>query len=93
MLPTEQRNPNTADIDRISTLEMVRRINDEDKKVALAVERELESIARAVDAAVCPPTYSVVAGMVMGVMAGGESAMFRASEGAEVYALAGREDM
>ena len=117
MLPTEQRNPNTADIDRISTLEMVRRINDEDKKVALAVERELESIARAVDAAYealrdggrliycgcgtsgrlgvldaaeCPPTYSVDPGMVMGVMAGGESAMFRAAEGAEDNAQAGR---
>ena len=38
------------DIDRLSTLEMVRRINDEDKKVALAVERELEPIAQAVDA-------------------------------------------
>ena len=49
-LPTEQRNPNTADIDRVSTLDMMRRINDEDKKVAFAVERELESIARAVDA-------------------------------------------
>lgn len=49
-LPTEQRNPNTADIDRVSTLEMVRRINDEDKKVAYAVERELENIAAAVDA-------------------------------------------
>lgn len=34
-LPTEQRNPNTADIDRVSTLEMVRRINDEDKKGGL----------------------------------------------------------
>ena len=45
-LPTEQRNPNTADIDRLSTLEMVRRINDEDKKVAFAVERELESVAQ-----------------------------------------------
>lgn len=50
-LPTEQRNPNTADIDRLSTLEMVRRINDEDKKVAFAVEKQLEPIAQAVDAA------------------------------------------
>lgn len=49
-LPTEQRNPNTSQIDRLSTLEMVRRINDEDKKVAFAVEKELDSIAAAVDA-------------------------------------------
>lgn len=119
-LPTEQRNPNTADIDRVSTLEIVRRINDEDKKVAYAVERELEPIAKAVDAiqdalrsggrliycgcgtsgrlgvldaAECPPTYSADPGMVMGVMAGGERAMFKAVEGAEDNAEAGREDM
>lgn len=49
-LPTEQRNPKTACIDRLSTLEMVRRINDEDKKVAYAVEKELDNIAEAVDA-------------------------------------------
>jgi len=49
-LPTEQQNPNTACIDRLSTLDMVRVINDEDKKVAFAVEKELVSIAAAVDA-------------------------------------------
>ena len=49
-LPTEERTPTAADIDRVSTLEMVRRINDEDKKVAYAVEQELENIAAAVDA-------------------------------------------
>lgn len=31
-LPTEQQNPNTACIDRLSTLDMVRVINDEDKR-------------------------------------------------------------
>lgn len=36
-------------IDSLSTLEMLRVINDEDKKVAYAVEKELENIARAVD--------------------------------------------
>lgn len=46
---TEYRNENTKDIDIISTLEMVRKINDEDKIVALAVEEELENIASAVD--------------------------------------------
>ena len=119
-LPTEQRNPNTENIDRLSTIDMVRRINDEDKKVAFAVERELDSIALAVDAiaealagggrliycgcgtsgrlgvldaAECPPTYSTDPEMVKGVMAGGESAMFRAAEGAEDNAEAGRKDM
>jgi len=46
---TEFRNENTKDIDIISTLEMVKKINEEDKIVALAVEEELENIAAAVD--------------------------------------------
>lgn len=50
MLPiTERENPKTADIDRISTLEAARLINDEDKLVAFAVERVLPEIAAAVD--------------------------------------------
>jgi N-acetylmuramic acid 6-phosphate etherase len=50
MLPiTEQENPNTANIDRVSTLEAIRLINDEDKKVALAVEKVLPEIAETVD--------------------------------------------
>ena len=48
-MATEQRNPNTMEIDTLSTLEMVRRINNEDKTVALAVERELPAIAEAID--------------------------------------------
>lgn len=46
---TEYRNENTKDIDIISTIEMVKRINDEDKIVAFAIEEELESIAKGVD--------------------------------------------
>jgi N-acetylmuramic acid 6-phosphate etherase len=46
---TEQENPRTAGIDRLSTLELVRVINDEDKSVALAVERILPEVARAID--------------------------------------------
>lgn len=50
MLPvTEQENPRTANIDEASTLDAVRLINDEDKLVALAVERVLPQIAEAVD--------------------------------------------
>lgn len=53
MLPiTEQTNPATASIDTVSTLEAVRLINDEDKLVALAVEKVLPEIARTVDAVV-----------------------------------------
>ena len=46
---TEARNPRTATIDALSSLEIVTLINDEDAKVALAVRRELPQIARAVD--------------------------------------------
>ncbi|MBL8181841.1 MAG: N-acetylmuramic acid 6-phosphate etherase [Blastocatellia bacterium] len=50
MLPiTEQENPATASIDRVSTLEAVRLINDEDKLVALAVEKVLPEIAEVID--------------------------------------------
>lgn len=50
MLPiTEQENPKTENIDRVSTLEAIRLINNEDKKVALAVEKVLPEIAQAVD--------------------------------------------
>lgn len=48
-LSTEGRNPNTMNIDRVSTLEMITMINEENKKIALAVERAKEDIARAVD--------------------------------------------
>lgn len=48
-LTTESRNQNTLDIDKISTIEMVKKINNEDKKVAEAVERELPQIAEAID--------------------------------------------
>lgn len=46
---TEYRNENTKDIDIISTVEMVKKMNEEDKIVALAVEEEVENIAEAVD--------------------------------------------
>ena len=47
-IATEQRNPRTTHIDELSTLEMVKLINDEDHRVAEAVARVLPEIARAV---------------------------------------------
>ncbi len=49
MTTTEQPNPNTSEIDRVSTLEALRIINAEDKKVAEAIEHVLPAIANAVD--------------------------------------------
>ena len=46
---TEFRNENTKDIDLLSTLDIVRKINEEDQIVARAVEDECANIARAVD--------------------------------------------
>jgi N-acetylmuramic acid 6-phosphate etherase len=50
MLPiTEQENPKTAAIDQASTLDALRLINDEDRLVALAVEKVLPQVAEATD--------------------------------------------
>ena len=48
-LITEQRNPNTMNIDRCSAKEIVKLINDEDKKVPFAIEACLPQIAQAVE--------------------------------------------
>lgn len=48
-LLTEQRNPASQRIDEVSTLEMLTIINQEDALIVPAIERELPSIARAVD--------------------------------------------
>lgn len=119
-LLSEMRNPRTFDIDLLPTADLVARINEEDKLVALAVERELPNIARAVDAIVaafrnggrliytgagtsgrlgvldaseCPPTFSVPPGMVVGLIAGGDTALRNAVEGAEDDRERGRADL
>lgn len=48
-LTTEQRNPHSMDIDARSTEEILKIINDEDKTVPYAVEKELSYIAQAVE--------------------------------------------
>lgn len=119
-IATEQRNEATMHIDKLSTVEMIRLINNEDKKVALAVEQETEDIAEAVDliadrmakggrliylgcgtsgrlgildAAECPPTYSTDPEQVIGLIAGGTEAIFKAVEGAEDSKELGVEDL
>jgi N-acetylmuramic acid 6-phosphate etherase len=49
---TEQRNAESRNLDRMTALEIVRLMNREDRKVAVAVGREIPAIARAVDAIV-----------------------------------------
>ena len=48
-IATEQRNPNTMNIDTLSTLDMVKLINREDHRVADAVGLVTDKIAQAVD--------------------------------------------
>ena len=49
---SEHRNAASKNLDRMTTQQIVRLMNREDKKVAAAVRRELPAIARAVDAIV-----------------------------------------
>jgi N-acetylmuramic acid 6-phosphate etherase len=51
-LLTESQNPASAEIDALPVIDMLRVINTADKEVAVAVERELPNIARAVEAIV-----------------------------------------
>jgi N-acetylmuramic acid 6-phosphate etherase len=119
-LLTEQPNPASAAIDTLPVEEILRIINAEDRKVALAVEREIPAIARAVDAITaafehggrlfyigagtsgrlgvldaseCPPTFSVPPEMVQGIIAGGETALSRATETTEDDPAIGVRDL
>src|SRR5882724_3224742 len=49
---TEQRNAASRNLDRMTAMEIVRLMNREDRKVAVAVGREIPAIARVVDAIV-----------------------------------------
>lgn len=48
-IDTEQVNPRTKEIDRATTMEIVRMINAEDQLVAEAVEKVLPQVAQAID--------------------------------------------
>ena len=107
---TESRNTNSTNLDTMTSLEIVKLMNEEDKSVASCVEKSLEDIARLIeetskalknagrliyigagtsgrlgvlDASECPPTFSVGYEKVIGLIAGGNSAMFKAVENSE----------
>lgn len=109
-LKTERRNPRTMNIDRLTTYEMMKLMNDESRVVYDAVDSQLDEISRAVDviaeslsagghliyvgagtsgrlgivdASECPPTFGTDPRTVRAIIAGGQSAMFRAGEGEE----------
>ena len=97
-------------LDKMSTLELLKGINAEDKKVSIAVENEIPAIERfidacflrmqnggrlffigagtsgrlgIVDASECPPTFGIDHGIVVGLIAGGDTAIRKAVEFAE----------
>lgn len=110
LILTERSNTNTFEIDLMGSYDIVKLINEEDKQVALAVEKELLTISLAVDliatkirtgghllyfgagtsgrlgvldASECPPTFGVDKTLVRGYIAGGDTALRNAVEGAE----------
>lgn len=120
MSRTEMRNPKTKYIDRASTAEMLRLINDENINSVKAVEAALTEIEEACDAAAesiamggrifyvgagtsgrlavtdaseCPPTFGVDYETVIAVIAGGQSAVFKAAENVEDSAELGKKDL
>jgi len=48
-LVTEQRNPRSRNLDRLTTKQILRLMNQEDRRVPIAVGREIPNITRAVD--------------------------------------------
>ena len=115
---TEQRNQNTYQIDELQTADVLKIINQEDKKVAESVNKIISKIKQVIDqiaprmkkggrlfyvgagtsgrlgildAVECKPTFSVSPERVVGILAGGEKAMFRSQEDIEDNAELGAE--
>ena len=120
MLKTEMRNPNTTHISEMETIDIMRAIQNENKRAVESLDAQLENIAAAtdaisermkkggrlfyigcgtsgrlgvLDASECPPTYGVPHGLVVGIIAGGDSALRKASEGTEDNLELGEADI
>lgn len=110
MKRTTESTSNYTSLEAMSTIDLLTNMNNEDKTVPLAVERELPAIEvfvnacydrmknggrlfyigagtsgrlGIVDASECPPTFGVEHGIVVGIIAGGDSAIRKAVEFAE----------
>jgi N-acetylmuramic acid 6-phosphate etherase len=109
-LLTEQVNPQSANLDQMSSLEIVEVFNQEDARtiaaiaaakvpLAMAIDRTADALRQGgrlfyigagtsgrlgvLDAAECPPTFCTPPAMVQGILAGGDAALVRSSEGLE----------
>ena len=110
MIKTTEQDSNHKHLDKMDTLSLLNGINQEDKKVSLAVEKVISKIETLVnviftrmaqggrlfyigagtsgrlgilDASECPPTFGVPNDLVIGIIAGGDSAIRKAVEFAE----------
>jgi len=87
MANTEKRNPKTTHIDKMTTMEMLQVINEENYNSVKAVEEELEHIAEAIDAI----TESMEKGgrlLYIGAGTSGRLAVVDASECPPTYGVA-----
>lgn len=108
--PTEQINPRTKKLDRLTPARLARVFNEEDFNAARAVKKAGKQIAATIvcaaqtyaskhkiifigagtsgrlgilEAVECVPTFGTKPGKIIGLIAGGEKAVFRSQEGAE----------
>lgn len=120
IVKTEARNSDSMKLDKLSTLEIIKLMNDEDKKVADAVRANDQIIADLsdevikafnkggrliyigagtsgrlgiLDASECPPTFGVGSDMVIGLISGGQDAVYVAKEGMEDNKAKAIEDL
>ena len=107
---TTEQSSQYDHLEKMNTRDLLHNINNEDKKVPLAVEKKLPEIEKLVevivskmknggrlfyigagtsgrlgvlDASECPPTFGVSDNMVIGLIAGGDTALRNAVENAE----------
>lgn len=108
--PTTEQSSNYNNLEKMSTLQLLTNINNEDKTVPNAIEKVIPTIEKLVDAiyskmkmggrlfyigagtsgrlgvldaSECPPTFGVPDNWVIGLIAGGDSALRKAIENAE----------
>jgi N-acetylmuramic acid 6-phosphate etherase len=116
--PTEQRNPRSQRLDRLSLSKSVALMIDEESNIGSALRAERRKIQQGVeivvaafrrggrlfyvgagtsgrlgvlDASECPPTFRVSPERVQGIIAGGQTALWRSVEGAEDSVQAGAD--
>lgn len=117
---TTEQDSNYNHLEKMSVSELLKNINNEDKRVALAVEKALPKIEILIDqivaklkmggrlfylgagtsgrlgildASECPPTFGVSHDLVIGLIAGGDSAIRKAVEFAEDSKTLGWKDL